>query len=103
MTNPGYVSNRKRKRDLFFFNALFGNGGIEMTGLNLLPGLSDKRSDSKVGLLTDQDQTNSGPSNNTNANPFANLFSMAQPSVPVPNISPNQLIQQPNLSPIGTH
>ena len=41
MTNPGYVCKRKRKRDAFIIGKLFGQGGIEMTGLNLLPGLTN--------------------------------------------------------------
>lgn len=56
MTNPGYVSNRKRKRDIFILTSLFGNQQIEMTGLSLLPGpnlMGDKRSDSRVGLLAE--------------------------------------------------
>jgi hypothetical protein len=38
MTNPGYVCKRKRKRDAFVLNALFGNKGMEMTGVGMLLG-----------------------------------------------------------------
>jgi|694.fasta_scaffold92281_3 hypothetical protein len=38
MTNPGYVCKRKRKRDLFILDALFGKGETEMTGLGMLVG-----------------------------------------------------------------
>lgn len=33
MTNPGYVCNRKRKRDVFIFNKLFGQ---QMTAMGLI-------------------------------------------------------------------
>lgn len=39
MTNPGCECNRKRKRDAFIFNQLFGTGGIELTNMGLLGGL----------------------------------------------------------------
>lgn len=97
MTNPGYISNRKRKRDLFVLTTLFGNQQIEMTGLNLLPGpnlIGEKRSDSRVGLLAEQDQTNLDKTN-----PFANLFSAGPPNGSTHSPS----LHQQNLMPIGAN
>jgi len=62
MTNPGYVCNRKRKRDAFILNKLFGQ---EMTAMGLLG-----KNNNTGGLLTDQENiyANSNPNGNGNNN-----------------------------------
>lgn len=41
MTNPGYVCERKRKRDLFVMHHLFAGHGMEMTNMGLMTGASE--------------------------------------------------------------
>lgn len=75
MTNPGYHSNRKRHRDAYLLNSLFGGGQNDQlnTGLNLL-GLGGMNQN---GLL------------NQNNNIYQNQN---------PNLLPNQNPMNPNLN-----
>lgn len=87
MTNPGYHSNRKRHRDAYLLNSLFGGGQNNQlnTGLNLL-GLGGMNQN---GLLNQNNNIYQNPNQNSNLIPNQNVSQ---------NPNPNQNMMNPLAS-----
>lgn len=51
MTNPGYECKRKRKRDKFIMNKLFGASGQGMPMGAIFGGPSNSGNETKAGLM----------------------------------------------------
>lgn len=96
MTNPGYQSNRKRHRDAFLLNSLFGGGQNNQlnTGLNLL-GLGGMNPN---GLLNQNNNIYQNPNQQQNPNMITNQ-NVPQNPISNPNLNPNQ---NQNLNPLAS-
>lgn len=97
MTNPGYHSNRKRHRDAFLLNSLFGGGQNNQlnTDLNLL-GLGGMNQN---GLLNQNNNIYQNPNPNSNLIPNQNVSQNPNPNQNLnQNPNPNQNMMNPLAS-----